>query len=191
MSVGEMKVSPDGNLLAYTTDETGFRQYTLHVKDLRTGQHGAGQPSERVTSVEWTEDGQTLFYSVEHPQTKRSPPGLPPRPGRRRRTTSSTRRRTSGSASASGSRATASTCSWRAGSLTSTEIRYLPADTGPGRDEDDRARASPSTSTTSTTATARSGSAPTTRAATSAWSPRPPATRRGRTGRRSCRTATT
>jgi oligopeptidase B len=71
MSIDEMQVSPDGNLLAYTSDETGFRQYTLHVKDLRTGQLGP-DTAERVTSVAWTEDGNTLFYSVEHPQTKRS-----------------------------------------------------------------------------------------------------------------------
>src|SRR5688500_14590443 len=52
MSVGEMQVSPDGNLLAYTTDDSGFRQYTLRVKDLRTGQLGP-EAMPRVTSVEW------------------------------------------------------------------------------------------------------------------------------------------
>jgi len=71
MSVGDMSVSPDGNRLAYTVDETGFRQYRLQVKDLRTGKLGP-DTAERVTSVEWTEDGQTLFYSVEDAQTKRS-----------------------------------------------------------------------------------------------------------------------
>src|SRR5271163_3578734 len=38
MSLGRMAVSDDGNLLAYVTDNTGFRQYTLAVKDLRTGE---------------------------------------------------------------------------------------------------------------------------------------------------------
>jgi oligopeptidase B len=71
MSVAAMEPSPDGTLLAFTTDETGFRQYTLHVKDLRTGQLGP-EAIERVDSVEWFEDGKTLIYSVEHPQTKRS-----------------------------------------------------------------------------------------------------------------------
>jgi oligopeptidase B len=37
MSVGAMSVSPDGFLLAYSTDNTGFRQYTLHIRDLKTG----------------------------------------------------------------------------------------------------------------------------------------------------------
>jgi len=71
MSVSRMEPSPDGNLLAYTSDDVGFRQYQLHVKDLRTG---AVLPdtAERVTAFEWTEDGKSLLYSVEHPQTKRS-----------------------------------------------------------------------------------------------------------------------
>src|SRR4029453_15327734 len=30
-------ISDDGHLLAYTLDTSGFREYTLHVKDLRTG----------------------------------------------------------------------------------------------------------------------------------------------------------
>jgi oligopeptidase B len=71
MSVAEMKISPDENLLAYTTDDTGFRQYTLRVRDLRTGTDGV-EAIPRVTSVEWSEDGGTLFYSVEDAQTKRS-----------------------------------------------------------------------------------------------------------------------
>lgn len=71
MGVGGRTVSPDGNLLAYSTDETGFRQFTLHVKDLRTGQLGP-EAVPRVTSFDWAEDGKTLLYSVEHPQTKRS-----------------------------------------------------------------------------------------------------------------------
>ena len=71
MSVAEMKVSPDESLLAYTTEDTGFRQYMLRVKDLRTGKDGP-EAISRVTSAEWSEDGSTLFYSVEDPQTKRS-----------------------------------------------------------------------------------------------------------------------
>src|SRR5205823_1156151 len=38
MGLGAYVVSDDGNYLAYSTDSTGYRQYTLHVKDLRTGQ---------------------------------------------------------------------------------------------------------------------------------------------------------
>ncbi|MFT3917359.1 MAG: S9 family peptidase [Anaeromyxobacteraceae bacterium] len=71
LSVGGRVVSPDATKLAYLTDETGFRQYTLHVKDLATGKIGP-EAVERVTSVAWAADSRTLFYVVEHPQTKRS-----------------------------------------------------------------------------------------------------------------------
>jgi oligopeptidase B len=64
MALGAYTVSDDGNLLAYTTDSTGFRQYTLRVKDLRTGQDLPDRV-EKVVSVAWAGDGRTLFYTVE------------------------------------------------------------------------------------------------------------------------------
>ena len=36
-SIGALAVSPDANLLAYATDLTGFPEFTLQVKDLRSG----------------------------------------------------------------------------------------------------------------------------------------------------------
>ena len=70
MGVGTMSVSPDGRLLAYSTDNTGFRQYTLAVKNLETGELLADS-AERVGSVVWASDSATLFYSTEDEQTKR------------------------------------------------------------------------------------------------------------------------
>jgi oligopeptidase B len=64
MSVAAYEVSDDGNLLAYTTDNTGFRQYTLAIKDLRTGRVLADH-AEKVGSVVWANDNKTLFYTVE------------------------------------------------------------------------------------------------------------------------------
>jgi oligopeptidase B len=68
---GAIRVSDDGNLLAYTVDTTGYRQYTLFVKDLRTG---ALLPDRipRTTSVVWSTDGKTLFVTTEDSITKRS-----------------------------------------------------------------------------------------------------------------------
>ena len=37
-AVGDTDITDDGRWLAYTTDTTGFRQYTLHIKDLLTGE---------------------------------------------------------------------------------------------------------------------------------------------------------
>lgn len=69
--IGSMAVSPSGNFLAYTHDSKGFRQYTLVVKNLRTGEILA-TTAERVTSVAWAKDNKTLFYTTEDPTTKRS-----------------------------------------------------------------------------------------------------------------------
>ena len=71
MSLGNTSVSDDGNLLAYSTDNTGFRQYRLHVKDLRTGRT-LPDTAERVTSISWAADNKTIFYTVEDATTKRS-----------------------------------------------------------------------------------------------------------------------
>ncbi|HEX8502264.1 MAG TPA: S9 family peptidase [Pyrinomonadaceae bacterium] len=68
MSVGDFDVTSDSNLLAYSTDTTGFREYTLHVKDLRTGE--SAKIAERVSSAAWAADDRTLFYVVDHPTTK-------------------------------------------------------------------------------------------------------------------------
>lgn len=71
MSIGAFLPSDDGNLLAYATDNTGYRQYLLQVKDLRTGQL-LPERIERVTSVAWATDNKTLFYVTEDATTKRS-----------------------------------------------------------------------------------------------------------------------
>jgi oligopeptidase B len=70
MSVAAFAVSPDGNLLAYSYDNTGFRQFTLAVKDLRTGQRLADH-AERVGSVVWANDNKTIFYTQEDAVSKR------------------------------------------------------------------------------------------------------------------------
>lgn len=64
LGLGAYTVSDDGNLLAYSTDTTGFRQYTLQVKDLRTGEMLPDR-IEKTVSVLWAADGKTLFYTVE------------------------------------------------------------------------------------------------------------------------------
>ncbi len=70
MSLGGFALSEDQQLLAYSVDHTGFRQYTLHVRDLRTGET-LPDTAERVGSIVWGNDARTLFYSVEDEETKR------------------------------------------------------------------------------------------------------------------------
>jgi len=64
MAVGAYKVSDDSQLLAYTTDNTGYRQYTLFLKNLATSETRA-LGVERVTSLEWSADNQSLFFVQE------------------------------------------------------------------------------------------------------------------------------
>jgi len=71
MSLGAFKPSDDGRLLAYSTDSVGYRQYTLHVKDLSTGAL-LPDTAERVGDIEWAADNRTLFYTTEDAVTKRS-----------------------------------------------------------------------------------------------------------------------
>jgi oligopeptidase B len=70
LALGTMTVSDDAHLLAYTVDNKGFRQYTLRVKDLRTGEM-LPERAERVGSVVWATDNRTLFYTVEDEEQKR------------------------------------------------------------------------------------------------------------------------
>ena len=66
LSIGEFEVSDDEQQLLYTTDTTGYRQYTLFAKDLAT-EAVRGPLAERVTSAAWAADNRTFFYVTEDP----------------------------------------------------------------------------------------------------------------------------
>jgi oligopeptidase B len=71
LGVGAYVVSDDGHWLAYSLDTTGYRQFTLQVKDLQTGRT-SGERIERVGAVVWATDNRTLFYTTEDAVSKRS-----------------------------------------------------------------------------------------------------------------------
>ncbi len=64
IALGDYEISDDGRLLAFTLDRRGFREYTLQVLDTATGEL-LGDAIERVTSVAWAADGESLFYATE------------------------------------------------------------------------------------------------------------------------------
>ena len=70
LGLGAYEVSPDGRYLAYSLDETGFRDYTLRIKDLRTEQV-LPERIPKVQSVAWASDSETFFYTVDD-DTKRA-----------------------------------------------------------------------------------------------------------------------
>jgi oligopeptidase B len=63
-AVGAYSVSDDGNLLAYSVDHTGYRQYKLQIKDLRTGKLLPDDVG-LVTTAFWAADNRTVFYVTE------------------------------------------------------------------------------------------------------------------------------
>ncbi|HSK64746.1 MAG TPA: S9 family peptidase [Pyrinomonadaceae bacterium] len=71
MSLGMFMPSDDGNLLAYSTDNTGYRQFTLQIKDLRTGEL-LPERVERINYLSWATDNKTFFYVTEDAVTKRN-----------------------------------------------------------------------------------------------------------------------
>ncbi|MBC8137877.1 MAG: S9 family peptidase, partial [Fibrella sp.] len=69
LSVGTYAVSDDTNFLAYTTDTTGFREYTLRIKNLQTGEM-LPDTLPKVDGAVWSADGKYIFYVTED-ETKR------------------------------------------------------------------------------------------------------------------------
>lgn len=63
------KISTDENLLAYGVDEVGRRIYTIHIKDLSTGQLLTDTLENTSGTVEWANDNKTLFYIRKDPET--------------------------------------------------------------------------------------------------------------------------
>ncbi len=64
MALGAMEMSDDGRLMAYSTDNTGYREFTLLVKDLDTGAIVLG-PVNKCGAAAWAADNRTLFYTLE------------------------------------------------------------------------------------------------------------------------------
>jgi oligopeptidase B len=64
VSIRPIGASDDGQLYAYLTDVTGFREYYLSVKNLKTGKV-LEDKFVKVSDVEWAGDNKSLFYVTE------------------------------------------------------------------------------------------------------------------------------
>jgi oligopeptidase B len=64
--LGIFQVSPNQQLLAYSTDTSGGERYTLVVKNLATGEMLADAVPDTFYSVEWANDNRTLFYNKQN-----------------------------------------------------------------------------------------------------------------------------
>jgi oligopeptidase B len=63
-SLGGVSVSPDGTLLAFSTDVIGNERYLLRVKRLDTGELLADEIPDTMGGATWDRRGTTLFYTT-------------------------------------------------------------------------------------------------------------------------------
>ena len=64
LSVEPLGTSDDRQLFAYMTDTTGFREYDLSIKDLRTGKL-VEDKLVQIAGFAWSGDNKTVFYVTE------------------------------------------------------------------------------------------------------------------------------
>jgi oligopeptidase B len=70
-SVGQLSVSRDGRLLAYSVDTVSRRQYDIYFVDLETGKLLPEKIDSVAGQMVWAADGKTLFYTGKDPETLR------------------------------------------------------------------------------------------------------------------------
>ncbi|MCB9545144.1 MAG: S9 family peptidase [Myxococcales bacterium] len=69
--VGDLEISENEQLLAWSEDTVGRRQYTLKVKDLRTGEVFADGVAGTAGALAWAADDKTIFYVKNEETTLR------------------------------------------------------------------------------------------------------------------------
>jgi oligopeptidase B len=67
--IGALEVSPDSAWLAYCEDTVGRRQYTLRVRNLRTGENLDVAIADVESDLAWANDNRTLLYVEKDPET--------------------------------------------------------------------------------------------------------------------------
>ncbi|GAB2486838.1 S9 family peptidase [Algoriphagus taiwanensis] len=70
--VGGTSSSPNQKMLAFAADEVGRRIFTIHFKNLETGEILSESIPQVTGNLTWAADNQTIFYSKQDPQTLRS-----------------------------------------------------------------------------------------------------------------------
>jgi len=67
-----LRISPDNSILAYGVDTLSRRIYTVHFKNLKTGEMLSDQIPNTTGGVVWANDNRTLFYVVKDKTSLRS-----------------------------------------------------------------------------------------------------------------------
>lgn len=71
-SVSGALPSPDHQTIVYGVDTVGRRFYDLYFKNLKTGAVSQHTIPRTTGNVVWAEDGKTLFYTLQNPETLRA-----------------------------------------------------------------------------------------------------------------------
>ncbi len=61
--INNWEVSPDNKILAYSVDAVSRRQYTLHFKNLETGEILPDKIQNTSGDIAWANDSKTIFYA--------------------------------------------------------------------------------------------------------------------------------
>ena len=67
-----ISISPSNELAAFAVDTVSRRQYTIQVKNLKTGEVYPDSIENTTGSSVWADDNQTLFYTKKDPVTLRA-----------------------------------------------------------------------------------------------------------------------
>jgi oligopeptidase B len=67
--IANTEVSPDGRWIAIAEDTVGRRQYSIRIKDMKSGQYLPTTITNAEASLAWGNDNATLFYIRKDPQT--------------------------------------------------------------------------------------------------------------------------
>ncbi|PID91307.1 MAG: oligopeptidase B [Bacteroidetes bacterium] len=70
--LGGMSISPDNRYAVFGVDTVSRRKYTLHIKDLETGDILSDEIPLTTGSASWAADNKTFFYTRKDDETLRS-----------------------------------------------------------------------------------------------------------------------
>ena len=71
-AVGGQSISENNELMAYSVDLVSRRQYTIHFKNLVTGEKYEDEIKNTTGGITWANDNKTVFYTKQDPVTLRS-----------------------------------------------------------------------------------------------------------------------
>jgi len=71
-AIGARSVSESNELMAYSIDTVSRREYTIHIKNLATGEILEDRIENTSGGVTWANDNKTIFYTKKDPVTLRS-----------------------------------------------------------------------------------------------------------------------